>query len=315
VVWVVWIRITCNNFTIIMATPCNRLRVFVSYSSLEREFACAQFWALAQLVAKLPRCEVTVSVGARLFSGEPEDEAHIAALMREHPLLSFVRFEVSTDTPAYALHNASRARGVQRAMRELSGSGDFWALFLDGDEIVEPGPFAEWFTAHVSNASDICATLSYKLANLWYFLEPTIVSEELEDSVLLVHSSLLGDAAALQHPRERDGILEVASRNGFAPPARNVVHAGKPMFHHFSWVRGSAAPAIRDAGGESVGRSAAREGLLRKVANWGHSADRDWPTLIAAAFDALEAGAPHPDTDFVHGRRLRRLRPDEPRIL
>jgi hypothetical protein len=295
--------------------PLNRLRVFVSYSSLEREFARAQFGALTQLIAHVhqrditTRCEVTVSVGDRLFSGEPEDEAHIAWLISEYPLLSIVRFRVpagadiaASPVPAYELHNASRARGVQRAMNELRGSGDFWALFLDGDEIVEPGPFAEWYTSTARKESN---ALSFKLANLWYFLDPTIVSEELEDSVLLVHSSLLEDAAALHHPRERDGILEVASRNGVAPPARNVVHrGGRPMFHHFSWVRGSSTTG--DSG---------RAGLLRKVANWGHSADKDWPALIASAFDAIEAGAPHPQTDFVHGRRLRRLRPDEPRIL
>ena len=142
--------------------------------------------------------------------------------------------------------------------------------------------------------------VAYKMANRWAFLHPRLVAEELEDSVLLVHSDALLNRDALTHPRERDGIYmwHLSSPLGMRDlrVERLVLPAGSdvPLFTHFSWVR---EPDAEDRG---------RAALKAKCANWGHRADRDWDALIDAAFDAIEAGR-WPERDFVHGYKLRLL--------
>jgi hypothetical protein len=135
------------------------------------------------------------------------------------------------------------------------------------------------------------------MANRWAFLHPRLVAEELEDSVLIVHSDALLNRDALLHPRERDGIYmwHLTSPLGMRDlrVERRVLDGdGEPMFTHFSWVR--------DPGGEDRGRSA----LKAKCANWGHRHDRDWDALIDQAFDAIESGR-WQERDFVHGYKLR----------
>lgn len=279
------------------------LRVVVSYSSLERRFANALFGALNQLCDRIPACKVIVSVGSRLFDGSSEDEVHIVSEIWKHPRLTFTRFAVPSvkeglaTVPVYTLHNESRIRAVEY-LRNNFDDGPCWFLFIDGDEVPDAEAFAAWF---VSAPELDSGKKAFKLANYWYFLKPTLVSESYEDSVLLVHSSLIDTPGALQHPRERDGILHVAT-SGEDEVARNVLSLhGKPMFHHFSWVRGDH-------------ESNSRQGLLDKVRNWGHSRDRPWAALINTAFDDMDKGV-DPETDFVHGRRLIRSDPDMIKII
>jgi hypothetical protein len=197
------------------------------------------------------------------------------------------RYEVTDAalaTPA-VLHNESRKAGLRRA-KETVGGDSFWALLLDGDEIPDGDMVAAWWRSDPTAGGKSLATV-YKMANFWYFLHPCLVAERHEDSVMLVHSSLLTDGA-LSHPRERDGIVEY--HGGGADVVRDVtdVPGGTPMFHHYSWVR------------------ADRRALFRKVANWGHSRDRPWSDMLRAALDELDAGNA-PAHDFVHGYPLLRL--------
>ena len=60
---------------------------------------------------------------------------------------------------------------------------------------------------------------------------------------------------------------------------------GFPLVHHFSWCRGS------------------KEGLLKKVAAWGHNADdKDWKALVEKEYEHPFGGV-----DFVNGHTYRTL--------
>lgn len=258
-----------------------QMAVAVSYCSLERPFICA----LLRQACVFSSC-VVVAVGMRLYSGGPEDEGHVAELSAEFPQVQFVRYpveDVDLATPI-VLHNRSRAVACAAiASRQVPCE---WTMFLDGDEVPHGTRVRAWW-AHDSREAR--ADVAYKMANHWYFMHPHLCADALEDSVVLIHSSHLTESA-LTHPRERDGLLSVAtSCTGLARVRRLVADAGKPMFHHYSWVR-------------------RRQDLIAKVTSWGHAGDRsDWRQLVERGLDEAEAGGvPH---EFVHGYPLTRVVP------
>jgi hypothetical protein len=256
----------------------------ISYCSNERNLARA---LLCNAVSFSDA--VFVSVGDKLYNGEPEDDAHVAALSAEFPTVRFVRYTVDLSMPPIAMHNAARIAGVKTAATAFGeDSRDFWTLLLDGDEVPEGPRFSAWWAA-TSAALD--RRDAFKLLNHWMFLSPRLVARVHEDSPLLVHASFLFAPNALTHPRERDGvhILGTAVGGGGMRLRRNVGGLdGEPMIWHYSWVR------------------ADRRSLHKKVENWGHRDDRDWTKLIDDAIDGLERGE-HPERDFVHGYPLRLL--------
>lgn len=269
-----------------MATP--SLAVVVSYCSNERSFV-NRVLQNALMFADV----VVLAVGDRLYTGEPEDAAHVANISRIFPDVLVVTYKVSDALLATPidLHNRARKDGFAMAMSVLRKKNEaFWVLFLDGDEVPDGPLMVNWWPALRSRLEPAHA---YKMANYWYFLDERLVSDAVEDSVLLVHSSLLTDAA-LSHGRERDGIIIHHGMHA----VRNVAGPdGAPMFHHYSWVRSD------------------RAALLRKVANWGHSKDKPWTRLINDALDDIESGRGWPERDFVHGRRLLRLNPNSTRCM
>ena len=256
-----------------------KLAAIVSYCCNERPFIRSLI-RNALLFADV----VVIAVGTRLFTGEPEDEENLSYLSLEFPSLRISRYNV-TDTllsEPIVLHNHARKAGLYAATEAL-GTADFWALLLDGDEVPDGADVAAWWS---EKGAAFSPTTALKMANYWYFLDPRLVAETFEDSVLLVHASCLTDGA-LSHPRERDGIL--AYNNLCAH--RNVLGLlGVPMFHHYSWVR------------------ADRAALLRKVSNWGHTNDRPWASLLQEQMDEFDAGR-WPDRDFVHGYVLHQVEP------
>jgi hypothetical protein len=233
-----------------------------------------------------------VSIGSRLYTGEPEDEAHIIELRRAFGSTEFVRYDVASLDNPVKLHNTARSAGVEHALAihrthygSSPGGAGFWTLFLDGDELPEADAFAKWF---VSKQGDFGSKVS-KLANYWYFIHSTLVSNVFEDSILLAHSSTL-TPEALEHPRERDGIVACAGSSA----NRGILSlSGRPMFHHYSWVRVD------------------EEALLRKVANWGHKDDKPWGALIHECITNIKENDVWPRNDFVHGYNLHRIHAED----
>jgi hypothetical protein len=301
------------------------LVTLVSYCSQERGFIDAVV-RNARLFSDL----VIVSIGTRLYTGEAEDvhgeAARLVADADEGACeVLVVGYDVPLallDTPV-ELHNMARKAGVEAArtcLRQRSGSGgsgsgsgsgsEWWALLLDGDEVPDGPAMRAWWQG--SDGVGVRTDVIYKMANHWAFLHPRLVASVYEDSVVLVHSSVLLNpyCAPLSHPRERDGIYLAHAASPLGTPdlalQRCVTsgETGKPMFWHFSWVRGDPAWLLLEATSSlSSSSDGAREALKRKVRNWGHKGERDWPALIDAAFDALRIGV-WPERDFVHGHAL-----------
>lgn len=263
-----------------MLGECHRLAVFVSYSSNERMFVDAIITSARKFADA-----VVLAVGDRLYDGNREDDTHISTIAERYPDVHIAQYMVKDEllnTPV-ALHNSARI-ACMRMTRHVFGSGDFWVLLLDGDEVPDGDRMAAWWRGVTLEHA------AYKMANYWYFMSTRLRADALEDSVLLVHSSLLTDQA-LSHPRERDGVLMHHGIEG-RTPRETLSLDGKPMFHHFSWVR------------------ADRRALYAKVRNWGHSRERPWGQLIDQFMDQIEAGKT-PTHDFVHGYRLTVVEADD----
>lgn len=277
---------------------------------------------------------VVVSMGSHLYTGEPEPVADEAARLVSDAdpelgcevLVTVYDVEPGSLTDPVRLHNRAREAGVHAVRSRVPHGAPWWCLLLDGDEVPSGLAFAAWWRAHEDGVDARCV---YKMANRWAFLHPRLVADQLEDSVMLVHSNVLLNpyVQPLNHPRERDGIyLAHLSGSPLGMPGLSVqrfVGRDAPMFWHFSWVRGdpewirseAAAPGLpgdastglpHPGAGAGAGAADARAALKLKVRNWGHRDDRDWDALIDAAFDALELGA-WPTHDFVHGYPLRVL--------
>ena len=211
------------------------------------------------------------------------------------------------------LHNAAREVGVAAARRALSNA-PFWALLLDGDEVPDGPRVRSWWTGPAGDRVRSNVRAAHKMANHWLFLHRRLVADELEDSVLLVHSDVLASREALTHPRERDGIYlwHLTSPLGMRDlrvERRVLGDDGQPLFWHFSWVRPSAGGGEGTSGDVDGEGDGGRAALKAKCANWGHRHDRDWAALIDEAFDGIAAGR-WPQRDFVHGYGLRVLDAD-----
>lgn len=256
------------------------LITLVSYCSNEREFI--ETLLKGSIVSSDHVC---VAYGNRLYDGTPENLEEIAELKVIFPTVSFEMYDVPDDllSNPVALHNAARKCAFDAA-KAVACSSDFWVLMLDGDEIPRHGglSFLNWKNQHISRLDK---RKGYKFSTFWYFLKFDLISQGEQDSMVMVHASAMTDVA-LNSVRERDGICyELIFAGGDV--CRNIHGLDRlPMFDHFAWVRGNS-----------------RNGLVKKVANWGHSSEKDWVQLINDSFDGLENGV-IPETDFIHGWKI-----------
>ncbi len=245
-----------------------KVAICVSYCSNERAF-------IRPLLTQALACadQVVVAFGSHYYDFEPEDMKHLGKLAEDYPNVLFALYPVTSQAAEHNhlqrkdafWHNISRIAAWRQVKEDID-----WILFLDGDEVPDGEAFKSWFQTHKESLDQNAV---YKLANYWYFKEPTHQSQTWEDSCLLVPAASLS-FHRLMHNMERDGLCENMIVH------RNVVHhdSGLPMFHHYSWVR-------------------SKECILKKVATWGHRSDRDWVRYIEDVWDK-----PVQDVeDFVHG--------------
>lgn len=217
--------------------------------------------------------QILIPVCNHFHDGTMENRALLEQIYRAFPDCRFIEYpfvpmEISSRvfrkiSPAHFWHSASRAIACQFLHEEIDR-----VLFLDADEVPEGKKFLAWL-----KESDYIQHTVLKLANYWYFREPTYRADELEDSIVLAHKGSL-DLSILLHEEERGAIYDLLPH----PKRRKVVGSDRrPMFHHFSWVR-------------------TKEEMLRKTEKWGHRNDRDWKSLIEAEF-----ASPFSGKDFIHG--------------
>jgi hypothetical protein len=221
--------------------------VIINYCSNERIF----------IDAILIEClkfsdDIVVSYGSHLYDGIQEDITHINEYKIKYPTIQFVEYNVDltlnlnkqkgvVNRPTAYWHNLARFTGV-KALKNKE-----WVFVIDCDEIPEGDNVKIWLV----NALPLLKEEEcYKIANYWYFKDPTNQSTTLEDSVLLIHYKHLTE----------DNIFGDWERDHLIPSSkckllRQVVGIDrKPMFHHYSWYR-------------------TKEGLKHKLITWGHSND------------------------------------------
>ena len=225
--------------------------------------------------------QVIIPVSDHFFDGAPENRPLLEKIYTAFPSCLFVEYPFVPKKipkkiwkkidPAHFWHSVSRLIGYCFLEEEIEA-----VLFLDADEVPEGKRFTEWL-----DCSDYRHHTALKLANYWYFREPSNQALRMEDSIVLAQKRAL-ELEILLHEEERDAIYNLLP----GPKRRHVTGSdGKPMFHHYSWVR-------------------TREEMLKKVAAWGHKKDRDWVALVNEEF-----AAPFRGTDFVHGYTYQSVEP------
>lgn len=225
--------------------------------------------------------QVIVPVCDHFFDGSPENRPLLEKIYAAFPNCLFVEYPYLPNKipkkilkkidPAHFWHSLSRLIGFSFVDEEAET-----VLFLDADEVPDGKRFSEWL-----DCSDYMLHTALKLSNYWYFRDPANQAIKFEDSIVLAQRKAL-ETEILLHQDERDAIYNLLP----GPKRRHVAGSdGKPMFHHYSWVR-------------------TKEEMLQKVTGWGHKGDRDWVSLVHEEFSS-----PFRGIDFVHGYRYKEVKP------
>ena len=238
---------------------------------------------------------ISIAVGNQRWDGIAEDAEELERLCADcaacdADLVVVTRYDVPADRdPARAacvkpeMYWEAHARHTAlQALRQRWGAEAVAAarvLFLDSDEVLDAGKFRAF--AECADARGLDAA---KLANYWYWREPTLRARAFfEDSAILVRGGRISDDA-LYSDLGRHGLFAHVQQAGGAVARAVRGLDGRPMLHHYSWVR-------------------TREAMLRKVAAWGHRSDReDWAELVEREFSG-----PFRGTDFLKGLTYERV--------
>lgn len=238
--------------------------------------------------------EIIVPISSHYFNGDPENNDLIEESKKENPSANFVEFEY--DPELYEGMELTRINDpfsnqkhlvpidpkeiwfwnqIARLVGYESTSDDIeYILFLDVDEIPDTNRFIEWLNK--SNYQDFN---SIRFESYWYFRDIKYRAIQTEDwnGITLVKKDKLNDEIFFNHSSERLNFINFVDGN-------RKVHEmgldGKPMFHHYSWVR-------------------TYEEMIAKVKSWSHHKDRNWIDLVNKEFK--REFIPGESHDFVHG--------------
>lgn len=209
--------------------------------------------------------QILIPVCDHFFDGAPENRMLLEHTYAEHPDCQFIEFVYSSErlyTPYSNLtsadeawirmwHSTARYVGFLHLEPQIDS-----VLFLDCDEIVEGDRFSSWLKEGQWQQWNAMRLLCY-----YYVLRPDYRATQVQDLSLLVRRSVLSPHF-FHHPDERYALYRYVPE----PKREQGRHPdGKPMIHHYSWVR-------------------PKDECLHKAATWGHRSDADWPQLIKEAF-------------------------------
>lgn len=237
--------------------------------------------------------QIVVPVCDHYFNGEEEDRELLERSYKENTNAEFIEFEYNPEayrglgmqrlndpfTPVKYMIDIDPAEKwfwhqIQRLTGFNSVNNDIdYVLFLDVDEIVETEKFIEWL-----NKFPYKDYSSIRFETYWYFRETKFRAVQTEDwnAITLVKKDKLLDEAFFKHDSERLNFTNFVDGN---KQIHMVGVDGKPMIHHYSWVR-------------------TKEEMLKKVRTWGHERDKDWKPDVNKEF--AREFAPGRDKDFVH---------------
>ena len=219
--------------------------------------------------------QILVPVCDHFFDGKPEERAVLQGIYAAHPDVVFIEFPYNP----HSLH-ASHSRFWHNLARLVgfffTHSDIEYLLFLDCDEILDHRRFVSWLnTAIYRNYNALL------IANYWYFRDVCHQAMTWEEIALLCKRQALHSDLIMQE-KERRGIFKAVAK---AKQQSVVGCDGKPMLHHYSWVR-------------------TKEQMLRKVSSWGHNKERDWHALVEKEFSDDFRGI-----DFVHEYTFTKVEP------
>jgi hypothetical protein len=218
--------------------------------------------------------EIVISIGSKLWNGDPEDHARIAAFKDDctpYTNVKVVMYAIPEDKIAAMQHQVSAAMYWEAHARWVAYNAfertPGYILFLDSDEVIDGALFKTWLDSREHLKYDVL-----KLKNYWYWREKCYRARGyLEDSVVLIKNGAFNAIHFFSNMGRHalyDGCYgEKKGRN---------MGGETPFIHHYSWVR-------------------TKEGMLRKVKSWGHRNDRtDWVAMVEEEFSR-----PFNGTDFV----------------
>lgn len=188
------------------------------------------------------------------LDGTPENEELISKSIRENPGVEFIKFNYEPSQSSRWHHNAGRKIGILSAPSDTE-----YFMFIDVDEIIEPGKFIEWWKTQDATPLD-----SYRLACYWYFRDFKYRSKNWEEAIALVKAGpITSNDNLIFHHEERKALFWSIPEH---TRMDKCLYNGLPFSHHYSWVR-------------------SRESMLKKVSSWGHNKDRDWKSAVEKEFE------------------------------
>jgi hypothetical protein len=222
--------------------------------------------------------QILVAYSDHFFDGLPENQALLLRARQENPEAEFVflPYQANPEKDSQYWVTMLRWNALAQAEKNITH-----ILFLDADEIADGHAVSVFLKSSPPGKESVL-----KLANHYYFRESCYRAIELEDSATLVRKSLL----------KKDLVVDYQDRNKawemLPEPKKRMVKSldGKPMIHHFSWVR-------------------TKEEMLRKVKSWGHAGERNWEELVEEEFSH-----PFNGSDFIHGYRYEEVKTPFPEI-
>lgn len=229
--------------------------------------------------------QVIIPVCDHFFDGTLENLQLLEKIYAEFPDCTFIEFAFDPQrlygtliqrllqSPDWGVHwhNTSRLISYYFLNQEID-----YVLFCDVDELFEAEKLMLW--AGEFNVADYEAL---RFSTYWYFREACFQATTYPDGPLLVKKEVLLPELLLNED-ERMGIFQaIKGKKERLVPGLD----GKPMVHHYSWVRTKAE-------------------MLKKARSWAHHWERDWETLIEEEYAQEFQGK-----DFVRKYQYQKVEP------
>ena len=221
--------------------------VIINYCSNENMFLHAQLTQCSLFASN-----IVVSYADKLYNGDLEDNSFVQKYQEMFPKVKFVEYNIDmalSPSDRKGVHNRPTAYWHNLARWTAIIALDYkteWVFVIDADEIPEGDRVLDWLNTNELHDRRTC----YKIACYWYFKYPIYQALSFEDSILLIHKSFLTEDNIFGD-YERDFLITNSKTKLLR---MNMGNDGKPLWHHYSFVR-------------------TRANLKKKLSSWGHVND------------------------------------------
>lgn len=229
--------------------------------------------------------QIIIPVCDHFFDGKLENLSLLEEIYKEYPHIQFIEFAYDSEqlygtfvklppfSPAWGnhWHNTGRLIAYYFLNPEIND-----VLFCDVDEVFEKSKLELWL-----KKTDLEPFEAVRFSTYWYFREACFQATTYPDGPLLVKKRSLTPELLLDEDERMGMFLRLQGQK-----ERLVLGIdGKPMAHHFSWVK-------------------TKEEMVQKTGSWSHHWERKWKDLIDEEFSRDFNG-----TDFVRKYKYQKIRP------